>query len=96
VHPRPHGPRRIADASLESNAVESERRRGNVMTHAVTHDTRSRRNDVREVGEALQEALVDLVDLSLLGKHLHWNVEGLTFRPGEPHRRLPGRTHHRP
>jgi starvation-inducible DNA-binding protein len=50
------------------------------MPHAVTHDTRSRRNDVREVGEALQEVLVDLVDLSLVGKHLHWNVEGLTFR----------------
>ena len=50
------------------------------MTHAVTHDTRSRRADAREVGEALQEVLVDLVDLSLLGMHLHWNVEGLTFR----------------
>ena len=50
------------------------------MTHAVTHDTRSHRSDVREVGEALQEVLVDLVDLSLLGKHLHWNVEGPTFR----------------
>ena len=47
------------------------------MTHAVTHDTRSRRNDVCKIGEALQEVLVDLVDLSLLGKHLHWNVEGL-------------------
>ena len=50
------------------------------MPYAVTHDTRSRRNDVREVGEALQEVLVDLVDLSLVGKHLHWNVEGLSFR----------------
>jgi starvation-inducible DNA-binding protein len=50
------------------------------MTHPVTHDTRSHRNDVSAVGEALQEVLVDLVDLSLLGKHLHWNVEGLTFR----------------
>ncbi len=50
------------------------------MTHAVTHDTRSRRNDVSEIGEALQEVLVDLVDLSLAGKHLHWNVEGPTFR----------------
>jgi len=50
------------------------------MTHAVTHDTRSRRNDVYKIGEALQEVLVDLVDLSLAGKHLHWNVEGPTFR----------------
>ena len=50
------------------------------MTNAVTHDTRSRRNDVNKIGEALQEVLVDLVDLSLAGKHLHWNVEGPTFR----------------
>ena len=50
------------------------------MTHAVTHDMRSHRSDVHEVGEALQEVLVDVVDLSLLGKQLHWNVEGLTFR----------------
>ena len=50
------------------------------MTHAVTHDTRSRRNDVHKIGEALQEVLVDLVDLSLAGKHLHWNVEGPSFR----------------
>jgi starvation-inducible DNA-binding protein len=35
---------------------------------------------VRDLGEALQDVLVDLVDLSLLGKHAHWNVEGLTFR----------------
>jgi starvation-inducible DNA-binding protein len=50
------------------------------MTHAVTHDTRSHRADAHDVGEALQEVLVDLVDLSLVGKHLHWNVEGLSFR----------------
>src|SRR5690348_7096568 len=33
-------------------------------------------NDLRDVGAALQYVLVDLIDLSLLGKHAHWNVEG--------------------
>ena len=32
------------------------------------------------VGEALQGALVDLVDLSLLAKQLHWNIIGSRFR----------------
>jgi starvation-inducible DNA-binding protein len=32
------------------------------------------------VGHALQDALVDLIDLSLLGKQAHWNVVGRNFR----------------
>jgi starvation-inducible DNA-binding protein len=32
------------------------------------------------VGQALQGQLVDLVDLSLLAKQLHWNVVGPNFR----------------
>ena len=37
--------------------------------------------DAREVtGEALQGALLDLVDLSLVGKQAHWNVYGRNFR----------------
>ncbi|KUL42178.1 DNA starvation/stationary phase protection protein [Streptomyces sp. NRRL F-4489] len=32
------------------------------------------------VGNALQGALVDLVDLSLLAKQVHWNVVGPRFR----------------
>ncbi|WP_067973756.1 Dps family protein [Nocardiopsis trehalosi] len=31
-------------------------------------------------GEALQGAVVDLIDLSLLAKQAHWNVVGRTFR----------------
>ncbi|SNQ49076.1 DNA-binding ferritin-like protein (Oxidative damage protectant) [Frankia canadensis] len=31
-------------------------------------------------GEALQGALIDLIDLSLFAKQLHWNVTGRTFR----------------
>jgi starvation-inducible DNA-binding protein len=34
----------------------------------------------KTVGDALQGALVDLVDLSLLAKQVHWNVVGPRFR----------------
>ncbi len=34
-----------------------------------------------EVGHQLQDTLVELVDLSLLGKQLHWCVVGPQFRP---------------
>ncbi|MEU1513747.1 DNA starvation/stationary phase protection protein [Streptomyces sp. NPDC005811] len=36
--------------------------------------------DLKTVGEALQGALVDLIDLSLLAKQVHWNVVGSRFR----------------
>ena len=36
--------------------------------------------DRRAVAVDLQGALVDLLDLTLIGKHLHWNVEGPHFR----------------
>lgn len=32
------------------------------------------------VGDALQDALTDLVDLSLVAKQIHWNVVGPRFR----------------
>lgn len=34
-----------------------------------------------EVGRQLQALLVELIDLSLLGKQFHWNVGGPLFRP---------------
>src|ERR1700751_3098746 len=34
-----------------------------------------------EVGQELQATLVEVVDLSLLGKQLHWSVVGPHFRP---------------
>ncbi|MEV6522617.1 Dps family protein [Longispora sp. NPDC051575] len=38
-------------------------------------------DDARAVtGEALQGALVDLIDLSLVAKQAHWNVVGRSFR----------------
>ncbi|MEW2403514.1 DNA starvation/stationary phase protection protein [Streptomyces sp. NPDC046862] len=36
--------------------------------------------DLKTVSEALQGALVDLVDLSLVAKQIHWNVIGPRFR----------------
>ncbi|OII64554.1 MULTISPECIES: Dps family protein [unclassified Streptomyces] len=36
--------------------------------------------DLKIVGEALQGALVDLVDLALASKQVHWNVVGPRFR----------------
>jgi starvation-inducible DNA-binding protein len=38
-----------------------------------------------EVGRDLQATLVELVDLSLLGKQLHWNIVGRPFRPLHEH-----------
>ena len=34
-----------------------------------------------EIGRELQATLVELVDLSLIGKQLHWSVVGPLFRP---------------
>ncbi|MFD9330955.1 Dps family protein [Streptomyces sp. NPDC060065] len=36
--------------------------------------------DLKTVSEALQGALVDLIDLSLVAKQIHWNVVGPRFR----------------
>ncbi|WP_274563033.1 Dps family protein [Streptomyces spiramyceticus] len=36
--------------------------------------------DLKVVGEALQGSLVDLVDLALVAKQVHWNVVGPRFR----------------
>jgi starvation-inducible DNA-binding protein len=38
-----------------------------------------------ETGRELQATLVELVDLSLLGKQLHWNVVGAVFKPLHEH-----------
>jgi starvation-inducible DNA-binding protein len=36
--------------------------------------------DLKTVGDALEGALVDLVDLSLVAKQVHWNIVGPRFR----------------
>jgi starvation-inducible DNA-binding protein len=38
-----------------------------------------------EIGRELQATLVELVDLSLLGKQLHWSVVGALFKPLHEH-----------
>jgi starvation-inducible DNA-binding protein len=38
-----------------------------------------------EAGRELQAALVELVDLSLIGKQLHWNIYGRPFKPLHEH-----------
>ncbi|MDF5758459.1 DNA starvation/stationary phase protection protein [Spongiactinospora sp. TRM90649] len=40
-----------------------------------------RQGEKKAVAEALQGALIDMIDLSLLGKQAHWNVIGHHFRP---------------
>ena len=38
--------------------------------------------DARRVtGEALQDSLIDLIDLALVSKQAHWNLTGRHFRP---------------
>jgi starvation-inducible DNA-binding protein len=39
-----------------------------------------RHEERQALGAILEQTLVDLVDLSLIGKQLHWNVEGPHFR----------------
>ena len=46
---------------------------------SLDHDRRDK------VGRELQVTLVELVDLSLLGKQLHWNVFGRPFKPLHEH-----------
>ena len=46
---------------------------------AVDHHRRT------EAGRELQATLVELVDLSLLGKQLHWSVVGPLFKPLHEH-----------
>jgi starvation-inducible DNA-binding protein len=38
-----------------------------------------------EVGRELQATLVELIDLSLIGKQLHWSVVGALFQPLHEH-----------
>ena len=47
---------------------------------ATTHLPSLGTHQREEVGGQLQETLVELVDLSLLGKQLHWSVVGPFFR----------------
>jgi starvation-inducible DNA-binding protein len=50
-------------------------------THLPALDDRRR----RDAGDDLQATLVELVDLSLIGKQLHWNIFGRPFKPLHEH-----------
>jgi starvation-inducible DNA-binding protein len=52
-----------------------------VTRSAVTDMPPLGTHERREVGLQLQGSLVELIDLSLLGKQLHWSVVGPLFRP---------------
>src|SRR3954447_21247662 len=54
---------------------------GNVAASPITHEFHlPLDSDDRAVAGELQRMLVDLVDLALIGKQAHWNVEGAHFR----------------
>jgi starvation-inducible DNA-binding protein len=38
-----------------------------------------------EAGRELQATLIELIDLSLIGKQLHWNISGRPFKPLHEH-----------
>jgi starvation-inducible DNA-binding protein len=45
------------------------------------HHPTLRHPDRRAIGAELQAVLITLTDLSLAGKHAHWNIVGRSFRP---------------
>jgi starvation-inducible DNA-binding protein len=49
-------------------------------THSAHLPAFEEPHERKEVGNQLQAMLVELVDLSLLGKHMHWSVTGSHFR----------------
>jgi starvation-inducible DNA-binding protein len=57
--------------------------KGDVMTTVAesTHLPPFGAHQRDEVGRELQATLVELIDLSLVGKQLHWTVVGPSFRP---------------
>jgi starvation-inducible DNA-binding protein len=48
---------------------------------STTHLPPLGEHDRHEIGRELQATLVELVDLSLVGKQLHWNLVGSHFLP---------------
>jgi starvation-inducible DNA-binding protein len=50
-------------------------------THVPTHPPLVGTDVREEVGHLLQATLVELLDLSLVGKQLHWSIVGPRFHP---------------
>lgn len=61
----------------------------NTLSHerkpSQDHHPTLRHEDREAIGAELQDVLVVLIDLSLLGKQAHWNVYGPHFRPMHLH-----------
>jgi starvation-inducible DNA-binding protein len=73
------------DASVHSSRATGRptpHRRMSMTSRASADHVPSLRADAREeVGKLLQATLVELLDLALVGKQLHWSVTGPHFRP---------------
>src|SRR5215217_940613 len=54
---------------------------GGMTITTYDHHPTLRHEEREGLGYALQDVLVDLVDLALVAKQLHWNVVGPSFRP---------------
>jgi starvation-inducible DNA-binding protein len=52
-----------------------------IVTGSTAHLPALGSHEREEIGNELQATLLELVDLSLLGKQLHWSVVGPQFRP---------------
>jgi starvation-inducible DNA-binding protein len=52
-----------------------------ITTGSEAHLPALGRHERAEIGRELQAMLLELVDLSLLGKQFHWSVVGPLFRP---------------
>jgi starvation-inducible DNA-binding protein len=52
-----------------------------IISGSAAHMPALGTHEREEIGTELQATLVELVDLSLLGKQLHWSVTGPLFRP---------------
>jgi starvation-inducible DNA-binding protein len=52
-----------------------------MTTLSIDHHPTLRDVDREAIGTELQGVLAILIDLSLTGKHAHWNVQGPNFRP---------------
>ena len=51
-----------------------------VTVSANSHLPAVPEHERKEAGHLLQRTLVELIDLALSGKHLHWNIAGRGFR----------------
>jgi starvation-inducible DNA-binding protein len=50
-------------------------------TLSQDHHPTLRHNEREAIGAELQDVLIELLDLALLGKQAHWNIVGPHFRP---------------